>query len=309
MDFKQFKPVHWIYNLLHYKQLLHNRRAYKQYHIHKPLIASISSKDFPDKESRAWLDTGDSAQLAPQKEGFENFSPAVQQKILNWSANGYMVLDKYFSPEICDAVNEEIDRLVNNGRLQFKGNKLMFANKRSSLIKSITRDAGMLQLLHFLLDKKMEPFQTINFLTGSGQRAHSDSVHMTTYPLGYLIAAWIALEDIHPDSGPLVYYPGSHKLPYLLNNEWNKDSSFLSLGKQDYTDYEDMVEELIATRQLQKTELIAKKGDVLIWHANLIHGGSPIRNTALTRKSMVVHYYASDVIKYHEITERPSLMG
>jgi ectoine hydroxylase len=309
MDFKQFKPVHWIYNLLHYKQLLHNRRAYKQYHIHKPLIASISSKDFPDKESRAWLDTGDSAQLAPQKEGFENFSPAVQQKILNWSANGYMVLDKYFSSEICDAVNEEIDRLVNNGRLPFKGNKLMFANKRSSLIKSITRDAGMLQLLHFLLDKKMEPFQTINFLTGSGQRAHSDSVHMTTYPLGYLIAAWIALEDIHPDSGPLVYYPGSHKLPYLLNNEWNKDSSFLSLGKQDYTDYEDMVEELIATRQLQKTELIAKKGDVLIWHANLIHGGSPIRNTALTRKSMVIHYYASDVIKYHEITERPSLMG
>src|SRR5687768_5447381 len=288
MGFKQFKPVHWIYNLLHYKQLLHNRRAYKQYHIHKPLIASISSKDFPDKESRAWLDTGDSAQLAPQKEGFENFSPAVQQKILNWSANGYMVLEKYFSPETCDAVNEEINRLVNNGRLQFTGNKLMFANKRSSLIKGITRDAGMLQLLHFLLDKKMEPFQTINFLTGSGQRPHSDSVHMTTYPLGYLIAAWIALEDIHPDSGPLVYYPGSHKLPYLLNNEWNKDSSFLSLGKQDYTDYEDMVEELIATRQLQKTELIAKKGDVLIWHANLIHGGSPIRNTALTRKSMVI---------------------
>jgi ectoine hydroxylase len=309
MGFKQFKPVHWIYNLLHYKQLLHNRRAYKQYHIHKPLIASISSKDFPDKESRAWLDTGDSAQLAPQKEGFENFSPAVQQKILNWSANGYMVLEKYFSPETCDAVNEEINRLVNNGRLQFTGNKLMFANKRSSLIKGITRDAGMLQLLHFLLDKKMEPFQTINFLTGSGQRPHSDSVHMTTYPLGYLIAAWIALEDIHPDSGPLVYYPGSHKLPYLLNNEWNKDSSFLSLGKHDYTDYEDMVEELITTRQLQKTELIAKKGDVLIWHANLIHGGAPIRNSALTRKSMVIHYYASDVIKYHEITERPSLMG
>ena len=100
MDMKQFKPVHWIYNLLHYKQLLHNRKAYKQYHIHKPLIASISSKDFPDKESRAWLDTGDSAQLAPQKEGFSNFSNAVQQKIRSWSANGYMVLEQYFSVKI-----------------------------------------------------------------------------------------------------------------------------------------------------------------------------------------------------------------
>jgi ectoine hydroxylase-related dioxygenase (phytanoyl-CoA dioxygenase family) len=55
--------------------------------------------------------------------------------------------------------------------------------------------------------------------------------------------------------------------------------------------------------------LIAKKGDVLIWHANLVHGGAPILNPALTRKSMVVHYYANDVIKYHEITERPSLMS
>ncbi|MDP6776601.1 MAG: hypothetical protein QGI83_07545 [Candidatus Latescibacteria bacterium] len=26
---------------------------------------------------------------------------------------------------------------------------------------------------------------------------------MTTYPLGYLAAAWIAMEDIHPDCGPV----------------------------------------------------------------------------------------------------------
>jgi ectoine hydroxylase len=160
-----------------------------------------------------------------------------------------------------------------------------------------------------LLDKEMVPFQTINFINGSGQRAHSDSVHMTTYPLGYLIAIWVALEDVHSDSGPLFYYPGSHKLPYLLNNDWNANNSLLSLGKNDYPDYEDMVEELLEKNRFARKELIAKKGDVLIWHANLIHGGAPIRNKALTRKSMVVHYYASDVIKYHEITERPSLLS
>ena len=53
---------------------------------------------------------------------------------------------------------------------------------------------------------------------------------------------------------------------------------------------------------------MAKKGDVFIWHANLIHGGSPIKDHSLTRKSMVIHYYAKDVIKYHEITERPSIL-
>jgi ectoine hydroxylase-related dioxygenase (phytanoyl-CoA dioxygenase family) len=69
-----------------------------------------------------------------------------------------------------------------------------------------------------------------------------------------------------------------------------------------------MIEELLQKNRFPRKELIAKKGDVFIWHANLVHGGSPIKDPAITRKSMVVHYYASDVIKYHEITERPSLM-
>lgn len=309
MNLKHFKPVHWVYNLLHYKQLLHNRKAYKKYNLHKPLFASISSKDFPDRESRAWLDRGDSAVLTPQKEGFQQFSSQLQQKILQWSSKGYMVLENHFSPATCDAITREIDMLMKKGILQFKwGNKLMFANKKSALIRQVTEEAAISKLLNFLLDKEMVPFQTINFIAGSGQRAHSDSVHMTTYPLGYLLAIWIALEDVHPDSGPLFYYPGSHKLPYLLNNDWNTNSSFLSLGKHDYPDYEDMIEELLQKNQYPREELIAKKGDVLIWHANLVHGGTPIKNPALTRKSMVVHYYASDVIKYHEITERPSLM-
>jgi ectoine hydroxylase-related dioxygenase (phytanoyl-CoA dioxygenase family) len=310
MSLKNFKPVHWLYNLLHYKQLLHNKKAYKKYNLRKSLIASVSSKDFPDKESRAWLDVGDSALLASKKEGFGQFSPEIQKNILEWSQKGYMILENYFSPAACDAINEEIDKLMKNGALQFKwGNKLMFANKKSELIRQATQDKVISQLLNFLLDKEMVPFQTINFINGSGQRAHSDSVHMTTYPLGYLIAIWVALEDVHPDSGPLFYYPGSHKLPYLLNNDWNANNSFLSLGKNDYPDYEDMVEELLEKNKFPREELIAKKGDVLIWHANLIHGGAPIRNKALTRKSMVVHYYASDVIKYHEITERPSLLS
>ncbi|MET3885828.1 phytanoyl-CoA dioxygenase family protein [Niastella sp. OAS944] len=251
MSLKNFKPVHWLYNLFHYKQLLHNKKAYKKYNLHKSLIASVSSKDFPDKESRAWLDVGDSALIASKKEGFEQFSPQIQQNIIQWSEKGYMILENYFSPATCDAINEEIDKLMKNGTLQFKwGNKLMFANKKSELIRQATQDKVISRLLNFLLDKEMVPFQTINFINGSGQRAHSDSVHMTTYPLGYLIAIWVALEDVHADSGPLFYYPGSHKLPYLLNNDWNANNSFLSLGKNDYPDYEDMVRRIIGKEQI-----------------------------------------------------------
>jgi ectoine hydroxylase len=307
---KKIKPLHWIYNLLHYKELVHNKKAFKLYQFKKPVFGTISSKDFPDKESKAWLDTGDSAILAPTREAFNNFPEPVRQKILDWSKNGFMELPAFLAPATCDTINEEIDDLLLRKKIKFvNGNKLMFLNKKSDLIKSITQQKELTDILSFLLDKSIIPFQTINFITGSEQRAHSDSIHMTTYPLGYLIAVWIALEDITDENGPLFYYPGSHRLPYLLNSDFNEGENTLFLGKKDYSDYEDVLEELVKQRQYQAQKFYAKKGDAFIWHANLVHGGAPIINKDSTRKSMVIHYYASDVIKYHEITERPSLLS
>jgi len=261
MSLKQFKPLHWLYNLLHYRELKHNRDAYKQYNVHKPLFASISSKDFPDKESRAWLDVGDSAVLASSKVAYASFSPAVQRKISDWSANGYMILENFFSQDTCDSINAEIDHMVHNKQLQFvNGNKLMFANKKSALIRSVANNTELKNILSFLLDKEVAAFQTINFIEGSQQRAHSDSIHMTTYPLGFLIAAWIALDDVTHENGPLFYFPGSHKLPYLLNQDFNEGETLLKLGKKNYTDYEDVLADLVKQNGYHQEEFQAKKG-------------------------------------------------
>jgi ectoine hydroxylase len=309
INIKKYKLLHWIYNLIHYKSLSHNKAAYKKYAIHRPVIASISSRNFPDKESKAWLDKGHSRELVPLKAGFSHFPDVIQQQLLTWSDKGYMILESFFDETDTDSILGEIGQLVRRYKLRpTPDNKLMFANRLSAPIREITYDQRLTDLLSFLLDKEVVPFQTINFVQGSNQRAHSDSIHMTTYPLGYLIAVWIALEDTNPDNGPLFYYPGSHRLPYLLNSDFNEGTTSLTLGKKDYGDYEDRIEELIREKELKKEVFLAKKGDILIWHANLIHGGLPVRDPGLTRKSMVIHYYATDVIKYHEITERPSLL-
>jgi hypothetical protein len=306
---KDYKPLHWIYNLLHVKQLHHNKEAYSKYNVHKPLFDSISSKDFPDKTSSAWLDLNDSATIVESKEGYHQFTANVQEQLKQWSSSGLLVLKNHFSFAQADEVNEAVDELINQKHLPIThDNKVMFGYRHSAAIKNMMQDDGLKKLLSFILDKEVIPFQTLNFVKGSGQRAHSDSIHMTTYPLGYLIAAWIALEDIHPDSGPLFYYRGSHQLPYLLNDDFENYSTRLKLGNKQYSDYEDMADEIISKTNYQKAIFLPKKGDVLIWHANLIHGGTPVVNPQLTRKSMVIHYYAKDVIKYHEITERPSLM-
>ncbi len=306
---KVIKPTHWVYNLLHYKKLLHNRRAFKEYGIHKPLFMSISSKDFPDKKSTAWLDVGDSRKLVRQHTDFNSFPENIRSQMTEWSETGSLWLKGFFDDTMINKIDNEIEKIVESKHIPFShGNRLPFANRISPLIREVTYHPELIRILNFILGKEVVPFQTLNFKTGSNQRAHSDSIHMTTYPLGYLIAVWIALEDTNENNGPLFYYPGSHKLPYLLNNDFNETSSVLKLGKKDYKDYEDVIEDIIEQHHLEKKVFLAKKGDVFIWHANLLHGGSPIKDYSLTRKSMVIHYYAKDVIKYHEITERPSLM-
>jgi ectoine hydroxylase-related dioxygenase (phytanoyl-CoA dioxygenase family) len=168
----------------------------------------------------------------------------------------------------------------------------------------VMRHPEILRWIRLLMDRPPAPFQTITCHKGSQQGVHSDSIHMTTYPLGYLTAAWIAFEDIHPDSGPLVYYPGSHHLPYLFSRDLGIDeNNFREHGYKAYLElYEPRIQEVIREHALEPRHFMAKKGDVLIWHANLLHGGSLRGNPRLSRKALVCHYFVEGTVCYHDLS-------
>ena len=87
--------------------------------------------------------------------------------------------------------------------------------------ESIHSIAKLNQITCILLDlygSMPLPFQTLNFLFGTEQSIHSDSVHFNSEPFRQMCGVWLALEDIECDQGPLFYYPKSHTLPEL-NNE------------------------------------------------------------------------------------------
>lgn len=308
--FRNLRIVHYIYNLLHRKGLKHNKELYPYFELKKSVYSSISHVDFMGKKAKLpWLDN-----FINEKEIFNHpvyscFPEAVEQQLLKWNKNGFIILKEYLDTETVDAINNEIDLLLEKNKLDFNytGRKIFNAYKQSFTIRKVMKDKHLLKLLSFILDKKIIPFQSINFLKGSEQNAHSDSIHMTTFPKGYMIAAWFALEDISIEQGPISYYPGSHLLPYITNADYNNSSNRFMLDADANKKYEDKVAQIIESNHLQKEVFLAKKGDVLIWHANLIHGGEAHINKALTRKSMVVHFYADDVIAYHEISERPAI--
>jgi ectoine hydroxylase-related dioxygenase (phytanoyl-CoA dioxygenase family) len=127
--------------------------------------------------------------------------------------------------------------------------------------------------------------------------------------LGYLIANWIAFEDIHPDSGPLEFYPRSHKLvPPLLSGELViSPLEYKTKGPSVYTErYEPTIRRYIEAMNLEPHFFMAKAGDVLFWHANLLHGGAKRKTLKLSRKALVCHYFAERVVTYHDLSGNPS---
>ena len=42
---------------------------------------------------------------------------------------------------------------------------------------------------------------------------------------------------------------------------------------------------------LEEQRFLAKRGDLFIWHALLLHGGSEICRPGLTRRSLVTHFF------------------
>lgn len=308
---RSLRPLYWINNLLHYKVLRTNKSKYQQFGINKKTWQNISHIDIlkPAAE-RPWLDANPSISDIQQKSGFLDFSAAIQQKIVDWPQNGYLILEKYFSDEEVDAVNKDIETLLQQQKLDFNftGRKIMNAWETSPAAEHLLKDENIQTLLSFLLGKQTVPFQTINFQKGSEQKPHSDSIHMTTEPLGYLIATWTALENIVDGAGQLMYYPGSHKLPYIMGEDFDTGNTLWQLGADNYPNYEEKIASVIAKQHIDPKYFKANKGDVFIWHANLLHGGSPITDESTSRRSQVCHYYAKDVLCYHEISERPAVL-
>lgn len=309
---RNLKASYVINNWLHAGQLRHNRVYYRRFGLRKNVFSPIGSKDFGGKHDSdiPWLDQPGALERLEQHPWFQALDAGMQSKIRQFVTDGYTVLENYFPEGATTALNAEVDRLLDSGKTGFNytGRKIFNLPEQSDLAGDFFRHPPLLEILSFLLGKPALPFQSMNFTVGSEQRAHSDSIHMMTEPPGYLIATWIALEDCTEDNGPLFYYPGSHRLPIITTEHYNSGNTFFTIGENSNRHYEDKMAEVIAENGLQKQLFVAKRGDVLIWHANLLHGGSPITRPGATRKSMVCHYFAEGVFCYHEMSQRPAIL-
>jgi hypothetical protein len=176
--------------------------------------------------------------------------------------------------------------------------------RRSPAIRELSTHPVLLECLALAYGRQPFPFQTLNFMRGSQQDIHSDVLHFHAQPERFMCGVWLALEDVTPGSGPLRYYPGSHRLPILTMRDAGADERKVTTSNYNDT-YGPALASRLAASGIEPTHALLKKGQIAVWAANLAHGGSPILDPGSTRQSLVVHYYFEDCVYYTPMLSRP----
>jgi ectoine hydroxylase-related dioxygenase (phytanoyl-CoA dioxygenase family) len=236
--------------------------------------------------------------------------------------DGYLVIDDPCPGELVDAVTADFDRMFRepatssesqverDGVLYYKHpwpedgyqwSRLLNAWKINDNARAMALSPRILAAVEHLHGRTVKPFQTLNFPVGTEQSIHADSFHFQSEPPGYMCGVWVALEDMDMDNGPLVYYPGSHKLPMptwpvieeelgeaLSLDDFENRDAFIEARHRQYNDY---CRRIIEHHQLEPAYATIRKGQALIWAANLLHGGFARKDRSRTRHSQVTHYF------------------
>lgn len=268
---------------------------------------------FPAAGPFPWLDRPNAAEELERKLAEGQITADQAEVCRHWMRDGYAVIPGLIPHSELDRIWSAYESAVRANRVRLEPEpggmndpypgRFLNPHLHVPELRELLENQGIRKWLAVLMEREILPFQTITAHKGSQQKTHSDAIHMTTYPLGYMTAAWIAFEDIHADSGPLAYYPGSHRLPYYLSREVGiGPEEYRQRGYDVYSEkYEPFVEALIEEKNLKPSYFRAKKGDVLLWHHNLLHGGSRRNNLDLPRKSVVCHYFVRGAVCYHDL--------
>ncbi|QEY11317.1 hypothetical protein D0B88_03020 [Cellvibrio sp. KY-YJ-3] len=200
------------------------------------------------------------------------------------------VVDDYlkWSAQKADYVSQNLDELGRPKRL------VNFQMVSANAMK-IGASEKIHKILDILFDKKSSFYTSLTFKYGTQQPVHRDTPHFATWPGSQFVGVWTALEDVDKNAGPLFYHKGGHRL--VIDSE----KKFLSeaIAREPNATQKDQLRlaldlyngEVIrkATAFVEPTTLMLNKGDVVIWHPQMPHGGTVAGDPMRSRWSIVCH--------------------
>jgi hypothetical protein len=256
-----------------------------------------------------WTDRVDAQQVIERRWRAGQLQAADVERLEHWVEHGYVVMPGVIPAEDCEAIKADLRRAFEHGdeRLhvlkpgEHFGVPLQPGTPQTGMrvndiyvyyesARRVLFAEPIVRFLRLIFSGNPTLLQSLTFEKGSQQGIHQDTAYVVIDPPGALAASWVALEDVQPGSGELVYYDGSHRLDDFLFSGSYKCWHHERDGAEQHDDYATGLVPRAEAAGLERKRLMIKRGDVLIWSGNLAHGGSEVTDESLSRRSLVGHY-------------------
>ncbi len=269
--------------------------------------------DYEDRHAAPWFDRGPeaaAAYIAALASGGA-IDAAEAAALGQFVEQGFLIVEDLLGADELEALNLAIDDAVASRREGYEwgsSQRLHNLHQAYPAVRALWLHPKVMRLLDLIFDAPARPCQSLTYVFGSQQDHHQDTIHLTPFPAGYMCGVWTALEDVHPSSGELVVYPGTHRLPRIYRQTVDLppvvDGDWTGFGDKVVARWKQMLDDAAVTPQVYRP----KAGTVLIWHENLMHAGSVREDLTKSRKSIVCHYFAEGVVGYYDSSATPGAM-
>jgi phytanoyl-CoA hydroxylase len=237
------------------------------------------------------------------------FEKTVARDLIN---TGLAILRGAHDPIICRAVIKDYERYTSENREYVRANldslgrekRLVNFHQWSDAAMRIGTNKSIMSALDFVFGSETCVYTSLTFKYGTQQPVHRDSPHFATWPRGYFVGMWTALEPVNEDTGPLFYHPGAHRFK-VSESECFEEAK---RRRPEAPQREQMALALdlyngeiirMAPTVAKAERLIVNIGDTVIWHPEMPHGGSPANKEMATRWSVVFHL-APAAVQVHQ---------
>lgn len=259
-----------------------------------------------------WVDGPDATSVLKHKVAAREIRPQLADRIQQFMRDGFTIFEGAVPRKTTARIRQELDlywteppsdarvetyEYDDERRLQIVPPEMRFREGTTKLLdfyawsataREATAAEPVVEFLTAIMGGTPKAFQGLVFWKGSQQQIHKDTAYVqVSGNKMHLAASWLALEDVSPGTGELEYYVGSHRAPDFLFGGKDK---WMEAAPEDHDRFLASVHEDALKHGRRREAFHPKEGDVLVWHADLAHGGAPITRPGVTRQSMVTHF-------------------
>ncbi len=253
-----------------------------------PAFSDLS--EHPDPDTLPWLDqlSVDASRLTPEQ--------------AQWRRDGVVTLERFLPDDLIDAY------IARRERENIVGWVSPTPYEHVPELRALALYRPLTQLMRDLVGEEMMLHLALTGWISSERAWHQDDYLNPPGVNGWYAAVWMALDTIHPDSGPFEYFPGSHRWPllrgakvraYMTDEDRAEPDSHIHWPRITERYVLPAVEAEAARRATPIKQFLGKRGDVLIWHGRLMHRGRTPNVPLMERRSLITHYSG--------VTHRPDM--